>query len=421
MNSSRPELASLRRPVPAFAAFAEDIFTVGVTGTNGKTSTTLLISSMLRAAGHGVALETTLGIGTDIEALESREQHGFVECMQKARASGIRHLAVEVTSEALARGWAKKWRFDLGVFTNLSRDHLDAHGTFEHYLASKAQLFVHLGPGRTAVLNAADPACELLHRVIPEDVVRSCYALDSRGPALLPPALTVSAVTVTSEGTTLQLAPSDAATRLGGTLQTALIGAVFAENTLAAALAALAAGLEPQAVHAGLRALRRVPGRFELVARSPLVAVDYAHTPDALARTCDTARELAKGAGAGRVIVVFGAGGNRDTVKRRPMGEAVGSRADFAIVTNDNPRDEDPRAIARAVESGCRRGGRAHVQVELDRRTAIRRAIELAEPRDVVVLCGKGHETGQIIGGETLPFDDAEVVREYLGARQSHE
>jgi UDP-N-acetylmuramoyl-L-alanyl-D-glutamate--2,6-diaminopimelate ligase len=418
MIAERSGLVSLERPVPAFAPFAEDAFTVGVTGTNGKTSTTLMIFSMLRAAGHGVALETTLGVGTDIEALTSRGRYGFLQCMQKARAEGIRHFAVEVTSEALARGWAKKWRFDLGVFTNLSRDHLDAHGTFEHYLASKAQLFVHLGPGRTAVLNAADPACEMLDRVIPEDVLRSWYAVDTRGPALLPPTLAASTVGVSPEGTTLSLVPSDTAARFGGTLRTALVGAVFAENTLAAALAGLAAGLEPEAVHAGLSALRRVPGRFEIVARTPLVAVDYAHTPDALARTCDTARELARGTGDGRVIVVFGAGGNRDTVKRRPMGEAVGRRADFAIVTNDNPRGEDPRTIARTVESGCRRGGRAHVQVELDRKTAIQRAIELATARDVVLICGKGHETGQTIGSVTLPFDDANVVREWLATRE---
>jgi UDP-N-acetylmuramoyl-L-alanyl-D-glutamate--2,6-diaminopimelate ligase len=152
------------------------------------------------------------------------------------------------------------------------------------------------------------------------------------------------------------------------------------------------------------------------VARAPVVAVDYAHTPDALARTCDAARELARNLGDGRVIIVFGAGGNRDTQKRRPMGEAVGARADYAIVTSDNPRDENPRDIARPIESGCRHKGRAHVRIELDRRVAIGRALEMARANDVIVICGKGHETGQTIKNETLPFDDAAVVRELLGA-----
>jgi UDP-N-acetylmuramoyl-L-alanyl-D-glutamate--2,6-diaminopimelate ligase len=158
-----------------------------------------------------------------------------------------------------------------------------------------------------------------------------------------------------------------------------------------------------------------VPGRFEIVNRDPIVAIDYAHTPDALARTASAARSLA---GAGRVIVVFGAGGQRDRDKREPMGRAVGQRADIAIVTNDNPRTEDPQAIAKTLASGCRRGGRAYVAVELDRRRAIDRALSEARGGDVVVIAGKGHESGQQIGAETIPFSDAEEVRHLLGGKR---
>jgi UDP-N-acetylmuramoyl-L-alanyl-D-glutamate--2,6-diaminopimelate ligase len=402
------------RPVAAYAPFAEEMFTVGITGTNGKTSTTLMLVSMLRAAGLPTCFETTLGGGTELDALGSTDREPFVQRARAAHAEGVRHLAVEVTSEALARGWSKRWRFDLGVFTNLSRDHLDAHGNFEHYLASKAQLFVHLGPGRTAVLNAADPCSRLLDRVIPGDVQRRFYAAPTRGTAHFPPDLAVQELEVRPDGTRARLAPSVFAEQLAGTLELALIGHVFVENALAATLAGLALGLSPNTVQCGLRNIERLPGRFEVIARTPLVAIDYAHTPDALSQTLATARGLANNASQGRVIAVFGAGGNRDQAKRRPMGEAVGKLADYAIITNDNPRNEDPRAIAQALAAGCRRGGRAHARIVLDRRQAIQQAIESARPHDVVVICGKGHETGQAIGGAIEPFDDAATARSIL-------
>jgi UDP-N-acetylmuramoyl-L-alanyl-D-glutamate--2,6-diaminopimelate ligase len=181
---------------------------------------------------------------------------------------------------------------------------------------------------------------------------------------------------------------------------------------LAAALAALSLPLSPEAIRRGASEVRLVPGRFELVSREPLVAVDFAHTPDALARTADTARALA---GQHRVIFVFGAGGGKDKPKREPMGRAAGERADYVIVTSDNPRHDDPAEIAAALASGARRGGRAHVRIELDRARAIQQAIELAKPGDVVVVSGKGHETGQTIGDVTTPFSDAEQVRLALG------
>jgi UDP-N-acetylmuramoyl-L-alanyl-D-glutamate--2,6-diaminopimelate ligase len=412
------------RPTPAAAPWAEPYFTVGVTGTNGKTSTTTLVAAALRATGAHVLLETTLGYQLDGTALDvPRTVGGYLNALERAARAGARHAAIEVTSEALARGTAKLWRFDAGVFTNLSHDHLSTHGTFEHYLASKAQLFLHLGPGQTAVLNAADEAALLIDRATPPDVLRRGDAVPSRGPRLREADLAAQSVRLDADGTHVTLEPSELADAFGGSLSTRMVGHVFAENTLAAALGALAAVPDDAAkypegyavaVRRGIAECAPVPGRFDIVLREPLVAVDYAHTPDALARTADTARELAAARG-GRVLVVFGAGGERDVAKRGPMGREVGARADYAYVTTDNPRTEDPEAIARAVAAGCRKGGRAHVIVEPDRRKAILQAMERARPADVIVVAGKGHERGQIVGKETLAFSDVEVVREIAG------
>jgi UDP-N-acetylmuramoyl-L-alanyl-D-glutamate--2,6-diaminopimelate ligase len=218
------------------------------------------------------------------------------------------------------------------------------------------------------------------------------------------------------DGTSTKLVPSALSERLGGELKTRLVGAVFAENALAAALVGLHLGYTTPQINSGLLGLERVPGRFEIVATEPIIVVDYAHTPDALVRTCAAARELVNSQSTdGRVIAVFGAGGNRDTSKREPMGKAVGSMVDIAIVTSDNPRHEDPTAIANTVANGCRLAGKAKLLVEIDRRHAIERAIERARPNDIVLIFGKGHETGQEMRGTTLPFDDACVAREILG------
>ncbi|MEO6599792.1 MAG: Mur ligase family protein, partial [Polyangiaceae bacterium] len=330
---------------------------------------------------------------------------------------GARHAVCEVTSAALARGFARVWRYDLAVFTNLSRDHVEAHGSWEHYLASKAQLFVHLGPGGTAVLNACDPAALLLERVTPEDVTRRFFAVDSRGERLASPDLAAAKVSLSASGTRIELEPSALADALGGELATKMIGNVFAENVLAAALAVLALNIPAERVRAGIAECPVVRGRFEVVSHAPVVVIDYAHTPDALARTCDTARALAEG---GRVILVCGAGGGADQPKREPMGRAVGERADWALITSDNPRDEDPRQIAEAVARGARRGGRAHVQVELDRARAIERALSGARPKDVIVIAGKGHERGQLVAGVNLPYSDHECVARLLAGAPSH-
>lgn len=409
----------ITRPTRAPFPWAEPLLTVGVTGTNGKTSTTHLLSGVLRAAGRGVVTESTVGYWLDEQRLSvPRTSRGFLSAMKQAAGAGCRYAVVEVTSASLARGFARVWRYDLGIFTNLSRDHVEQHGSWEHYLASKAQLFVHLPAGATAVLNACDPAAQLIERVTPPDVARRFFAVPSRGQPLRAADLAAVEVGVTARGTQIRLAPSELSDALGGELSLAFVGEVFAENALGAALAALSLGVTPEQVRRGLAECPVVPGRFQIVSTAPVVAVDFAHTPDALARTASTARRIAAG---GRVVFVFGAGGEKDKAKREPMGRAVGESADAVFITSDNPRREDPRAIARALEAGCRRGGRAYVRVELDRRRAIQQAVESLRAGDVLVVAGKGHENGQIIGDVTHPFSDVEEITRALGAAASPE
>jgi UDP-N-acetylmuramoyl-L-alanyl-D-glutamate--2,6-diaminopimelate ligase len=402
------------RIVPAALPWAEAWRTIGVTGTNGKTSTTVLTAAAILAAGEHVFSSTTLDYCIDGVALaQPRNWPNFLAAAERCHALGGTRAVVEITSQALARGYAKRWRYDVGVFTNLSPDHFKTHGSWEHYLASKAQLFVHLPAHGAAVLNARDASVALVDQVIAREVRRLWFGVPSRGPALRGEDLAAARVEVSPAGTRVILAASRLAEELGGVIELRLIGEVFAENALAAACAAHAVGVPGPAIVRGLASCAGVPGRFELVSRAgPLVAVDYAHTPDALARTCATARALA---GGGRVIVVFGAGGDTDAGKRGPMGEAVGAAADVAVVTTDNPRHEDPRAIAGMLIAGIERGGRARVIVEAERGRAIALALAEAGRQDVVVVAGKGHETGQTIGDTTLPFSDHEALGRLLG------
>jgi UDP-N-acetylmuramoyl-L-alanyl-D-glutamate--2,6-diaminopimelate ligase len=300
------------------------------------------------------------------------------------------------------------------VFTNLSRDHLDYHGTPERYLASKAQLFMQLPTAGAAVLNAADPSSALLAEVVPEGARRLAYAARPVDPACaaLPLALEAADVRVDRSGTRITLAPSPLADALGGALSLSIIGSVHAENALAAAVAAHAAGYSPDAIRRGLAHFAGVPGRFEVVSERPLVVVDFAHTPDALEAALRLARSLITDVG-GSVTCVFGCGGDRDPGKRAPMGEVAGRLADFVVLTTDNPRGEDPVAIAEMVAAGLR-GSSAKLERILERAEAIETAIRRATPADVVVIAGKGHERTQVMGERVVPFDDRLVARAAL-------
>ena len=400
--------------VAAPPEWSRRLFTVGVTGTNGKTSTTRWTAACLARLARPVAQTTTLGsFLDDTPFVAARDFGGFLATMRAALDRGGRFAAIEVTSEALARGFARAWPCRAGVFTNLTHDHLDAHGLPEHYLASKAQLFVSLPPGGVAVLNAADPASELLEEVIPEGVRVLRYAVPSRGEARREPELRATEVEPSWDGTRVVLDARGELARAPRELRIRAIGDVYAENALGALAAALAVGVPPQDAADALASAPVPRGRFEPIAgpeEGPHVVVDYAHTPDALARTVAIARALCKGT----LVVVFGAGGDRDRDKRAPMGAAA-SRADRIVLTSDNPRSEDPARIADQIREGIE--PRVDVKVELDRRSAIRTAILSAGPDDVVLLAGKGHETDQTAGGRTLPFDDAAEARKVLTER----
>jgi UDP-N-acetylmuramoyl-L-alanyl-D-glutamate--2,6-diaminopimelate ligase len=361
---------------------------VGVTGTNGKTTTSYLLAAITRAAGMATTIIGTLsGTKTTPEAPELQAR------LAAAAAAGDTAVVMEVSSHALALHRVDGTRFAAATFTNLGNDHLDLHGTVEEYFRAKARLF---SPELAAigVANADDPHGRLLLDAAPIEMVS--YSLAD-----------AADLVVTSDHHEL--------TWRGARLWVPLGGAFNVANTLAAATTAAAIGIDTDAIVTGLAAAVAVPGRFERVrvagGRDDIVAiVDYAHTPDGLAEVVAAARAIA----AGDVVIVFGAGGDRDHPKRPRMGAVAAAGADRVVVTSDNPRSEDPAAIIGAVLSGVHPDHRARVVVEPDRAAAIALAIDGARPGDVVVVAGKGHETTQTIGERVLPFDDREVVRRLL-------
>jgi UDP-N-acetylmuramoyl-L-alanyl-D-glutamate--2,6-diaminopimelate ligase len=396
---------------PVAAAFhgapSHALRVVGVTGTNGKTTTTYLVDAIARAAGERTGLvgtvETRVGARVEPPGRTTPEAIELQALLATMRDEGVTTVSMEVSSHALDQHRVDATRFAAACFTNLTHEHLDYHGDLERYFEAKARLF---DPAFTsnAAVNVDD---EHGRRLVGIAGARglSVTTWSATGPA----DVCARDVRLGAEGTELTL---DA----GGTtatLRTTLLGPFNVANAVGAAATARAAGLPDDAVVAGLAAPVVVPGRLERVGRGgPTVLVDYAHTPDALARALAAVRELT--APEGRVVVVFGCGGDRDRAKRPLMGEVAGRLADRVVVTSDNPRSESPEAIAGEVVRGVPHG--TDVVTDLDRRQAIRRALAAAHPGDVVLVAGKGHETGQTAGGVTRPFDDRVVVREELEA-----
>lgn len=386
----------------------------GITGTNGKTTTSFLLAWILEAAGQGAALLGTIctRAGGQVKAAGMTtpcvlETHA---ALAAARESGERHLVMEVSSHALDQARVAGVRFRCAVFTNLTRDHLDYHGSLEAYGAAKARLFAQLTPDGVAVLNARDPFAARLAQELPGRVIR--YAWSDPHDAGPPAEARAKILGETLYGTEIELQLGDEQVRV----RLPQIGRFNVENSLAAAAAAFALGISPRLIGAALEAGQGVPGRLERVSpldQGPVVLVDYAHTPDALERVLGTLRPLVSG----RLWVVFGCGGERDRGKRGPMGRAVLSAADRAILTSDNPRGEDPAAIAAEVVAGSGPDA-SRLELELDRAEAIRVALHSASPEDLVLIAGKGHETTQVIAGQAHPFDDREVARAAFLTRQ---
>jgi UDP-N-acetylmuramoyl-L-alanyl-D-glutamate--2,6-diaminopimelate ligase len=390
---------------------AERIAIIGITGTNGKSTTAFLVEAILTAAARKSALIGTIeyhvagrvlaALHTTPEALELNR------IFSEALGSGATDAVIEVSSHALAQERVYGVPFDVAVFTNLTRDHLDYHQTMEEYFAAKRALFEGCGTDapRAVVTNVDDEyGAKLADFSRKRSSVVLKYGWD-RGD------LHAEKVEISTRGTRFDLVTPGGKTAVFS----AMIGRVNVYNILAAAGACYARGCVPEAIAAGIGKLAWVPGRFERVdcGQPFTVVVDYAHTDDALRNLTALARELV--AGKGRVVTLFGCGGDRDRKKRPLMGEAAGRGSDFVVLTSDNPRTEDPLAIMNDAVVGLQKTGVKYT-VEADRRKAIGLAISEARPGDIVLLAGKGHEKVQVTRTGSAPFDDLEVAREALRA-----
>ena len=380
----------------------------GVTGTSGKTTTSSLLKSILDAAGERAGLLGTIQYDLGGRLLPSAnttpgadELQGYFADMLGA---GLRSAVMEVSSHALVQGRARGTEFAAGIFTNLSQDHLDYHGTMEEYREAKGLLFRGLAPEAVAILNADDPA-SLRYAEITRARV-AWYGLEN----LRRSAWTAEVISSDFRGTSLLVKTPDGPF----SLETRLVGTHNVYNLLAAAAAAGATGIPLDRIQEGLEAMTAVPGRLESVdcGQDFGVYVDYAHKPDALEKVLNCIRPLVRG----RLITVFGCGGDRDKGKRPIMGRIAAEKSDFVILTSDNPRSERPGTILREIEKGI--DDRSKVRVCEDREEGIRRAILMAERGDVVLIAGKGHETYQIFADEVKPFDDRRVARDVLAHLQ---
>lgn len=394
--------------VVAAAAFewpVRQLRLIGVTGTNGKTTTVHILRHLLDRPDAPAASIGTVGvlIGSSGRPLAEDAGHGLttpgpVELQRLLRDlvdAGVANIAMEVSSHALDQNRVEGIDFEAAVFTNLTRDHLDYHKTMDQYRAAKARLIDHLAPHGTVVVNVDDAAWRALataRRKVGYSTRVTSAELHARDASYTPRGSRWTLV-VDSEATSVTLP---------------LIGDFNISNALAAAAAAYAVGMPVVRIAERLASVPQVPGRLEVIHESPLVLRDYAHTPDALERALQAVRPFVRG----RLIVVFGAGGDRDKGKRPQMGAIAERGADLAIVTSDNPRTESPGAIIDDIERGMER--RNHERVE-DRREAIARALEIAAADDVVILAGKGHETYQIRGTEKHSFDEKAIVAELSG------
>ena len=390
---------------------SEQMKLVGIVGTNGKTSVSYLLESVLGMRGK-VGVIGTISYRypgrEDTASLTTPEPVQLQRLLSEMHRQGVETVILETSSHGLVQGRVDGCSFALGIFTNITPEHLDFHGTFENYLAAKLSFFEHhLDPTRTpeaiAVINLDD---EYSARFLAASSVKTItYSLEKDTADFL-----ARQIRLARGGTDFEVQTPD------GTLciKTALIGAHSVQNCLAAIAASAALGASPEQIVSGISSLKGVPGRFEKVScgQDFLVVVDFAHTPDAIAKTLETARQLVRG----RIISVFGAGGDRDATKRGPMGQMAAKWSDVCVITSDNPRTEDPLKIIRQVEGGARSVGSAKALVEPDRRAAIGLALSLAGPEDAVLILGKGHETYQIVGTSRRPFDDRTVACELLEA-----
>jgi UDP-N-acetylmuramoyl-L-alanyl-D-glutamate--2,6-diaminopimelate ligase len=410
---SRLVLDDTRRALPALSATLFDhparaMKVVGVTGTNGKTTTTFLTAAILRQAGLKAGTIGTLGAFLGDEKLPSEhttpEADQLHSLLAEMRNLGAQAVVMEVSSHALAQYRTDATEYDAAAFTNLTQDHLDYHGDMESYFRSKLRLFTDY-PAASSKLFVAS--------VNMDDEYGRRIAAESKGRVLTYGIENPADIRAES----VRTGPGDVRFRChtpaGGFEAVLNLGGAFqAYNALAATGVGIGLGIAPEVIAEGLASLPNVPGRFESVptGRGFHVVVDYAHTPDGLENLISSAKRL----NPARILLVFGCGGNRDRTKRPIMGRLAATQTDAAIVTSDNPRREDPNAIIEEILTGMREAT-ARVEVEPDRRAAIAKAIGQARDGDIVLIAGKGHEDYQLVGDQVLPFDDRQVAREILG------
>ena len=385
---------------------SRDLHVTGITGTNGKTTVTYLMESILRAANQRVGVMGTISYRHDGHTMKAQtttpESTEIQRLLRDMEHAGTRFAVMEVSSHALDQGRVEGIDFDTALFTNLTHDHLDYHNDIEHYKEAKKRLFHQyltesVKKKKHAILNLDDPAAREFFCASP--IVNLTYSLQNNADAFS------TSLREDINGLSLGI-------RLMGkefSVRSPLIGTFNAANILAAALFGRATGIPDDLVRKGIEALRGVPGRLERVenGRGIPIFVDYAHTPDALRKTLETLKRLCSG----RLIALFGCGGDRDRTKRPVMGRIASELADFSIITSDNPRREDPGTIIEEIRRGF--SGDAYRIIE-DRREAIIEAVRMATDKDVLLVAGKGHEDYQIIGTETHRFSDREVIEESL-------
>ena len=386
---------------------------VGITGTNGKTTTAYLMASIFEAAGVRCGLLGTVAyrIGSDVrEATRTTPEAPDVQALLAEMAdSGCDACVMEVSSHALALRRVDGITFAAAIFTNLTRDHLDFHADMEDYFQAKRRLFELLPRDRPAVINADDP--------------RAASLIETSGPSITYGINRPADVSPSPLSYSLQGLAFDVRTPRGTiALRSTLVGRPNVYNILAAVATAVALDIPTEAIERGISSLVAVPGRFQVVstpADDVTVVVDYAHTDDALRNLLETARPLA----AGRIITVFGCGGDRDRTKRPLMGMVAGRLSDVILITSDNPRSEEPARIIEEIQRGItpetKKVGAQRVLAIVDRREAIEEAVRSAAPGDLVLVAGKGHEKYQVIGTQTLPFDDVEVAQTALADRRT--
>ncbi|HZK33911.1 MAG TPA: UDP-N-acetylmuramoyl-L-alanyl-D-glutamate--2,6-diaminopimelate ligase [Bacillota bacterium] len=383
----------------------EDLMLLGVTGTNGKTTTTYLIKSILDQAGIRTGLIGTIKniVGEeDIPSIRTTPEPLVLHKMFRDMVSqDIKAVVMEVSSHSLELDKVAGCRFETAVFTNLTRDHLDFHGNFENYYAAKKKLFK---LSRTGIVNLDD---ESGRRILEDlDGKNYTYGIDNNAD------IYASDIDIRSQDTLFKLFLPDH-TSADITMQTPGLFSVY--NGLAAASACHSVGLPIADIKKGLELIRGVPGRFELLDTGTdySVIIDYAHTPDGLRNILTTARELADG----RLIILFGCGGDRDWSKREIMGQIAGEYSDYCIVTSDNPRGEEPMEIIEQIVPGVI-ASKCHYKVIEDRKEAIAFALSSSRKDDILILAGKGHETYQVLRDKTINFDEKEIVAELLGREQ---